>query len=112
MKSKLTTLRKKADRLLQEFYTQGCCLVCGKPATCVHHWIPKSQSNNLRYDPKNLVPICAGCHVKHHLSGDPLIATEILRIRGQSWADDLEKRRHEICKFTVGYLEEIIEGLK
>lgn len=112
MKSKLSTLRRKADKLLQEFYTQGNCLVCNEPASCVHHYVPKGQSNNLRYDPPNLIPICQGCHFKHHTVGDPHIHNTIERIRGQKWVDDLEKRRHEICKFNVGYLEEIIENLK
>jgi 5-methylcytosine-specific restriction endonuclease McrA len=76
-------LRKLADRLLQEKYTQGLCLVCGAPASCVHHYVPKSQSNNLRYDPSNLIPICRGCHFSLHTKGDPHIQNTIEKIRGQ-----------------------------
>jgi len=111
MKKDISTLRRKADRLLQEKYTQGLCLVCGDPVSCCHHYIPKSQSNNLRYDVANLIPICGKCHFKHHTCGDPHIQNTIEKIRGQKWVDDLEKRRREICKFTVSYLEEIIEEL-
>jgi len=109
---KLTKLRRKADRLVLEFYTQGLCQACGKvPAQTCHHFVPKSQSNNLRYDPKNLVPICNACHFAHHTKGDPEIHRAIERLRGSDWADDLQKRRRILCKFNIGYLENIIEEL-
>ena len=110
MKSKLTTLRKKADKAIQEHFTEGVCEACGiNPADCVHHWIPKSQSNNLRDDPKNLIPICRGCHFKHHTCGDPNIARRIEQKRGKEWADDLQARRYTIFKPTREYLQGIIE---
>lgn len=109
-KNKQSRLRRELDKIIQRTYTQGLCLACGiNPATCVHHFIPKAQSNNLRDDPKNLVPICRGCHFAHHTKGDPEIHRKIERIRGKAWADDLQARRYTIKKFTIGYLEEEIE---
>ena len=109
----IATLRRKADRLYQQVGMKDNppCLICDKPASCLHHYIPKSQSANLRYDKKNGVPICMGCHLKHHLSGDPYIMETILKKRGQAWADDLQARRRIIRKFNKGYLRGVIEEL-
>lgn len=112
MKSKRSRLIKKADRLILQFYTQGSCLVCGKPAQTCHHYIPKSQSNATRYYPKNLVPICNACHFAHHTKGDPHIQNTIEKIRGQKWVDELNLKRREICKLSVKELEEIINNLE
>lgn len=109
----MNTLEKKADKLLQLKYVplNPECLVCGKPTAEMHHFINKSRSNNLRYDKKNLVPLCKGCHIKHHLSGDPTIVVTIINKMGQEWYDDLQKRRHIIRKHNKGYLMTVIEEL-
>jgi len=107
------SLEKHADKLLQEKYVQlnTKCLVCGDQTSEMHHYIPKSQSNNLRYDPLNLVPLCKRCHCRHHLSGDPSIVAEIIRKNGLTWDEDLQRRRHIICKLNKEKLQEIVKTL-
>ena len=48
------------------------CVVCGKPATQVHHIIRFStgkshkQIEKLAYDWNNLMAVCSSCHKNHH----------------------------------------------
>jgi 5-methylcytosine-specific restriction endonuclease McrA len=107
------TLKKKADKLLQEKFVKDnpYCLVCGKPTLCGHHFIHKSQSNFLRYDFDNLIPVCFSCHCKIHQSQDPEPTDKIIRVKGQEWADNLYKRRRNIFKMNHGNLKEVIGKL-
>ena len=111
--SKYRALEQKADKLLQQHYVplNPKCIVCGGMTSEMHHYIPKSQSNALRYDPKNLVPLCKRCHCRHHLSGDPSIVAEIIRKNGLEWDLDLQKRRHTITKLNREYLLGIISSI-
>src|SRR3990167_5714737 len=81
---KLSTLRNKADRKLQEFIkkTFPFCEVCGKLTQVGHHIYPKSVSNRLRYELDNIARICNGCHMRHHQANDPRIHETIIRKRG------------------------------
>jgi len=107
-------LRNKADTLFQKKIVSEnpYCLICGKPTACGHHFIPKSLSARLRYDENNMIPICMGCHLKIHRSGDPSVVRTILQKNGEEWANDLQKRRREPVRINKGYLKGIIEGLK
>jgi len=111
--NKVSTLRRKADRLFQIAFVKDnpYCLICGHPTSCGHHYIPKSRSNNLRYDISNLVPLCRSCHFKHHFAGDPHIVEVILQKRGQEWADDLNERRRIPRRLNITYLKEVIKEL-
>lgn len=110
---KKARLKKKLDRMLQQKYTakNRSCLVCGSPVSCMHHYIRKSQSLYLRYDPRNLIPICSKCHTKLHKAEDPRINQEIIRKKGHQWADDLEQDRRKIFKDSLTNLQEIEEKL-
>ena len=112
-KASIKTLRNRADKLFHQAILKKHpnCLICGKPANCAHHYIPKSQSNNLRYDLDNGIPICMGCHLRHHQAGDPRIAEIILEKKGKRWAESLHAKRRIICKMNKGYLTEVIEKL-
>lgn len=109
MKSKLARLREECDGLQQEFNRQlnNLCYVCGQPMTTGHHFVPKSLSANLRYDMENLIPICNGCHMKHHIQGDPSIHALIIKRKGQKWYDYIERERRKLIKVNVGYYEQI-----
>jgi 5-methylcytosine-specific restriction endonuclease McrA len=109
-KQSIRSLVTKADRLIQEVLVRQNphCLVCGHRTSEMHHFVPKSQSNNLRYDEINLVPLCRGCHFRHHSAGDPTVVATILDKNGMGWFDELQKRRKIICKFNRVYLENII----
>jgi len=112
-KQKLSTLRNKCDRALQEAVRQvyDSCLVCGGELSCGHHYWPKSMSNTLRYDWENIIPLCAGCHLQHH-SGNPDIHEQVLRIKGQKWMNDLKGKRLKITKVSKGYYQKVLENLK
>ena len=108
---------KKADRLLQEvgrkLYEKKGCYVCGGVYSCLHHYHTKGCSNALRYDWNNLIPICVGCHSRHHNANDPRIHDEIRRKKGQEWVDELEWKRCNL-KFdkSIQNLEKIIRTLE
>ena len=105
--------RNKADRQLQELVrkTYRSCEVCGKPVSCGHHYYPKSTAGNLRYDWDNIIPICQGCHFRHH-NGFPEIHNRINEKRGQEWLDRLEWKKHQFVKCdTVRYYKEMCEKL-
>jgi len=113
-KQSVAYLRRKADRLLQELGRKvyDLCIVCGKPMDCLHHYHTKSSCAALRYEWSNLIPICTGCHNRHH-NGDPLIHNQIDRVRGRQWVDELEMmRREKKVKTNKGYYREIIKALE
>jgi 5-methylcytosine-specific restriction endonuclease McrA len=105
-------LRHKADRLLQEKYTQGNCICCNREAQVVHHVVYKSRSNFLRYDPSNLIPLCNICHDKHHRTGDSAILASAVAKRGEAWLQDLQERRDISQKLTDEHLVEVIKQLE
>ena len=113
-KSSVSQLRRKCDALLQEEGKRRYknCEVCGNPISCLHHFFPKSTSSRLRYDWLNLIPICQGCHMRHHQAGDPSIHGTIIKKRGMEWYEDMKVIRHEIIKVNVAYYEEILKELE
>ena len=114
---KKARLRKKADKLIQEvgreiFGDKGC-YICGGSYSCLHHYHTKGCSSALRYDWNNLIPICAGCHHRHHNANDPRPHDEIRKRKGQDWVDELEwKRNNKKIKPGIKYYEELIELLQ
>ena len=109
----MKTLRNKAARLLQELIRKlnPYCIVCGKPEQAGHHHYPKSISNRLRYELKNIIPLCNGCHFSHH-NGNPEIS-RIYRQRmgGQKWEDELAEMRKEMVKVNKQFYLDAIEKL-
>ena len=113
-KTKRAKLIDEADELFQAvgIAMKPKSTVSGKPTEVIHHFIPKSQSNNLRYDLKNGVPLTNGEHTRHHRGGDPEIAATIIKNMGNKWYDDLQARRRIFCKLNIGYLEGVIINLE
>lgn len=107
---KLSYYQNKADKLLQELgrKTQQYCEVCGKPMSCLHHYFPKSMAGVLRYNLKNCIALCAGCHLRHH-SGDPRIHSVIKSNRGEDWEQELLLEKRAYFKPSIGYYKDIIE---
>lgn len=107
--------QRKADKLIQETGREmyKSCLVCGGEYSCLHHFYPKSQTTYLRYSWKNLIPICAGCHLAHH-SGDPDIHASVIGIKGEEWYHDLkaERDKNRYVKAGYTYYRNIYENLK
>jgi len=109
----IKSLKKKLDRMLQEkyVYLNPFCLVCNNLTSEMHHYIPKSRSNKLRYDDKNLIPLCRVCHCKIHQEGDPRVNQIIIKKKGHEWADMLEEIRRVYCKLNLTTLKEIERSL-
>jgi len=103
-------LQKQADKALQEWgrRTYKSCMVCGKEMSCLHHFYPKSMASALRYEKDNLIPLCAGCHFKHH-NGDPRIHASIIHLKGEQWYANLMDKKYSIIKPNIKYYEQIIE---
>ena len=112
-KNKVGILKRKADKLYQIklIREKPRSVISGKPTEVIHHFVPKGQSNNLRYDYKNGVPLTNAEHFAHHTKGDPSIVVEIVRANGQEWHDDLQARRRTIFKLNIGSLKDVIEWL-
>lgn len=93
------TIKRSLDKLLQEvgrkIYTY--CEICGGEYSCLHHYYPKSMSSSLRYHSPNLIPICAGCHFRHH-KGAPEIHERINEIRGEDWRRELVNEKYKPYK--------------
>ncbi len=106
-------LEKYADKLFQE---AGKILfpisVTGEPTEVIHHYVPKSQSNNLRYDFKNACPSTNGWHYRHHYTSDPTLSDAFRKKFGQNRIDYLTKNRHISVKQTKERLEVIIKELE
>lgn len=93
----MRVLLKKADRALQDCYRvkapaycEGCIV---SPANIVHHFFEKSQSAGLRFDHDNLIPLCNGCHFRHHRTGDQSVMSTVILRRGAGWHKKLMKKR-------------------
>ena len=101
-------LRNKCDALIQQIGLKNNkkCLVCGKKAEVMHHFILKSLSNALRYDWFNLIPLCNSCHFKNH-KGDFEIAAIITQKKGKDWLNYLRKKRRDYIQTNLKYYQSI-----
>lgn len=100
---------RKLDKQIQQSVT-GNCIICGKKAQVFHHYIYKSQSSFLRYEPKNLIPMCTGCHFTLH-NKDSSLATQIAYRKGKEWEDWIQANRRNFVKKDKFYLEHLQELL-
>lgn len=112
-KSKKQRLKRKLDRLIQDIYQKKypICLVCGQPTTEMHHFIQKSQSLALRWDEKNLIPLCQSCHYKIHRIGDAEIISTIIRKKGEAWEKYIYAKRRTTFNDNLGNLREVEQKL-
>jgi len=107
-------LKQRADRALQDHFRRikTRCELCPNPYQVAHHFIPKSSSNYLRYDEKNLIFVCQPCHSKFHSFPDPLIAIRVEKLRGKAWVKWIENHRHLLKKDSRIELNKILEKYK
>lgn len=102
----LKSLRDKADALLTPLCKKHSpnCESCGKETQVGHHWIEKSRSSFLRYDLRNLIPLCHSCHAKIHnrfgnsIVGGLDVAEIIINKRGRVWKEILDLEHHTYQK--------------
>ena len=69
----------KLDRLYPKLSRNRRCAVCGKPAEHVHHIIGRANIL-LRWDVKNLIPLCQECHQRIHAHKEELILAPARRL--------------------------------
>lgn len=112
-RKKIRELEIYADSLYQKY---GKILfpisVTGEPTEVIHHYVPKSQSNNLRYDIKNACPSTNGWHFRHHKLGDPTLSDAFKKKFGQKRIDYLTEQRRINMTHTEEYLREVILRLE
>ena len=70
------------------------CLICGRKAECLHHYISRGASAKLIKEPENLIPLCNECHRKLHqdikFNGKKMIE----EIKGVEWIKKINKLRY------------------
>ena len=95
---------------MQEYYQEREteCEICGGEYNCKHHFFPKGKAATLRYDEDNLISICVGCHLGHHM-GDPRIHATVIKQRGEKWYNSLLKKKEAMIKKNPDYYREIIK---
>ena len=126
MKKKPTNLKKlikKADSLWSQCVRtrDGQCILCGsKSSLQAHHFIvTRNQSNKYKYDLRNGVTLCYGCHI-HGVHKNPSVyLLDRLKtlciahgIASQEDINEITANRHEVHKRGVGEMENIITALE
>ena len=59
----------------------GKCIICGKPATHVHHIHLRSKRKDLLYEINNLVLLCSKCHNHSSIDGLEEVNTKVAKAR-------------------------------
>ena len=120
--SNMKRLIKKADSLWSQCVRSrdGQCVLCGsKNALQAHHWIvTRNQSNKYKYDLRNGVTLCYGCHI-HGVHKNPSVyLLDRLKtlciaygIASQEDINEITANRHEVHKRGVGEMEDIVTAL-
>lgn len=125
MKKKTTNLKKlikKADSLWSlciRSRDQECVLCHSKSSLQAHHWIvTRNQSNKYKYDLRNGVTLCYGCHI-HGVHRNPSVylldrLKTVCVARGIASQEDINEitaNKHELHKRGVGEMENIVTAL-
>jgi len=113
-KSKKQKLKEKAVELATEkkLKQHPRCILCNNMAVTAHHFIRQSQSNYLRCDERNLIPICRKCHYLWHCGGKAEVMTlQLQQMLGDKWRDELIRDSVKTIKDTIEYWEELITKL-
>ena len=110
--------KKKLEKELLKLWFQRSlekwgdrCTICGRKATQMHHFIPRSRSRLLKYDVENAVPLCQSCHYKIHFSSNPNEIHRLVEIirkrRGKKWCDYIDEReKRPKASLGIKWLEE------
>jgi hypothetical protein len=123
---KISTLKKKAWRFFSEYIrlrdclfttgtlTHGKCITCGVRLPFkdlqAGHFI-SGRHNSYLFDEECTHAQCRTCNILK--GGNPLeYRRQIIDLYGDGYDEVLEKRSHEIKKFTVEELENLIKELK
>ena len=119
-KQKLT---KKADTLWSQCVRardKECVLCKSKNALQAHHWIlTRNQSAKYRFDLRNGVTLCYGCHIHGVHSNPSVYLLDRLKsncisrgIASQEDINEIIANKNELCKRGVGEMEDIVIALE
>ena len=110
------TLLLRADSALQDYYrviwADKPCEGCRGKMELVHHFILKSNSNRLRFEKINLIPICKICHGTVHGFRSEIMNADIIMKRGKDWLEQIRLLERERINLGIKDLEKIIEKYK
>lgn len=111
---KLTPFWEKASKAMQNYYRSQryYCVVCMKPATVMHHHLTWARSVALRFEGKNLVPLCAQHHCAFHngcFKTKVAIEKTMRGKYGESWEDDLLKIDQEYIPKTAAQTRDYLK---
>lgn len=110
-KSSLTRkLDKECSRIIRSF---GRCVWCFRDdydkLQCAH--IFSRTYRNTRWDLRNMICLCAGCHFRSHK--EPLIFTERIRSHmGEYEYNMLKSRHYAVKRWGIIEMQELLETLK
>lgn len=111
-KSKLSTLRRKADETFNRFIRirdGNICISCGKVGPVdAGHYIATSVSANLRYSESNVNSQCRRCNRFMH-GNLTEYAMALTRKYGPNILEKLHKEKKVICQRSVGDYQAIID---
>ena len=108
-KKKLTTLKKKADKLWSQIIRQkGRCEVCGDTGHLNSHHIESRRNIALRHDIRNGCCLCSGCHTfrKDSAHQSPLFFDEWLRKNRLDDYNYIKDNRNNIKKMYAADYEQ------
>ena len=120
--SNIRRLTQKADKLWSQCVRQrdGECVLChNKNSLQAHHWIlTRNQSSKYRFDLRNGVTLCYGCHIHGVHSNPSVYLLDRLKticiarkIASQEDINDIIAKKNELCKRGVGEMENIVTDL-
>lgn len=72
----------------------------GGQTEVAHHFCKKSQSNRLRYEIDNLIPLTHAQHQALH-NNESMYSGKIVDIKGMDWFRNLERMKQEYVKCDV-----------
>ena len=116
-------LIEKADKLWSQCVRtrdKECVLCQSKNALQAHHYIlTRNQSSQYRFDLRNGVTLCYGCHI-HGVHSNPSVylldrLKNICIERGIASQEDINEiiaNKNEVCKRGVSELENIVIALE
>lgn len=109
------SLRKKLDKAWSRIQlSKGKCEVCGQIETLNSHHIEGRRNLAMRWDPRNGVCLCSGCHTFRTNSAhqSPLWFHTWLEENRKEDIEHIEANRNQIVKWTIPALQEHLEELE
>jgi len=111
MAKKIKYYQDKADKAFQIYLKEKnpYCLFCGKPISAHHHYFCKASSSAVRYFEGNMIPVCYYHHCRFHSKDSAIFNGLVIEMKGLDWFKDLNRRRGETIKKSIGYYKQYID---